>query len=75
MLALGDGIKRPSLGEIRNKSAVRKSIVASKSIKAGEVFTLENLTTKRPGDGISPMRWDEIIGQKALRNYSADDLI
>jgi N,N'-diacetyllegionaminate synthase len=74
-LALGDGIKRPSPSEIRNKSVVRKSLVASRAINAGEVFTPENLTTKRPGSGISPMRWDEFIGQKAPRDFSIDELI
>jgi N,N'-diacetyllegionaminate synthase len=74
-LALGDGIKRPSLSEINNKTAVRKSLVTSQAIKAGEVFTPENLTTKRPGSGISPMRWDDFIGKKALRDFSADELI
>jgi N,N'-diacetyllegionaminate synthase len=74
-LALGDGIKRPTPSEIRNKSAIRKSLVVSNAIKAGELFTPENLTTKRPGSGVSPMRWDEFIGQKALRDFSADELI
>jgi N,N'-diacetyllegionaminate synthase len=74
-LALGDGIKRPTPSEIRNKAAIRKSLVVSHAVKAGELFTPENLTTKRPGSGISPMRWDEFIGQKAQRDFSADDLI
>jgi N,N'-diacetyllegionaminate synthase len=74
-LALGDGIKRPSSSEIKNKSAIRKSLVASQEIKVGEVFTPENLTTKRPGSGVSAMRWDEFIGQKALRDFSVDELI
>ncbi len=73
--ALGDGIKRLTPSEARNKSVVRKSLVASRAIKCGEVFTAENLTTKRPGTGISSMRWDEFIGKKALRDFSADELI
>jgi N,N'-diacetyllegionaminate synthase len=73
--ALGDGIKRPGLSEAKNKPVVRKSLVAAKPILAGEVFTVDNLAAKRPGIGISPMRWDEILGQKATRNYVADEFI
>jgi len=73
--ALGDGIKRPSASEMRNKPISRKSIVAARSIKAGEVFSEENLVVKRPGSGISPMRWDDIIGLTASRNFSEDELI
>lgn len=60
--ALGDGIKRPSASELKNKPIARKSLVAASVIRTGELFTAENVTTKRPGTGISPMRWDEIIG-------------
>ncbi|EMO53383.1 N-acetylneuraminate synthase [Leptospira noguchii] len=74
-LSLGDGIKKPSSSEFKNISIARKSIVAASSIKAGEIFTRENLTTKRPGDGISPMRFDEVIGLKAKRDFSEDELI
>lgn len=74
-VALGDGIKRLTPGEARNKPIARKSLVASRAIKAGEVFTAENLTAKRPGTGISPMRWDEILGRKATRNFDPDELI
>jgi N,N'-diacetyllegionaminate synthase len=74
-VALGDGIKRLTPSEARNKPVVRKSLVASRSIKAGEVFTAENLTTKRPGNGISAMRWDEFLGNKAQRDFAADELI
>ena len=74
-VALGDGIKRLMPSEARNKSVARKSLVACRSIKAGEVFTAENLTTKRPGNGISPMRWDEFLGRKAPRDFAADELI
>ncbi len=71
----GDGIKAPSPSELKNKSIVRKSIVANKEIKKGELFTENNLTVKRPGTGINPMKWYELIGEKAERNYSKDDLI
>ncbi len=74
-VALGDGIKRPSKSEIKNKSIARKSIVAKLPISAGQAFTEENLTVKRPGNGISPMRWDEIIGMIANRNYEKDEMI
>jgi N,N'-diacetyllegionaminate synthase len=73
--ALGSGIKKPSPSELKNKPIVRKSIVAAKGIRKGEVFTEENLTVKRPGKGINPMRWDEIIGQNANKDYKCDDLI
>lgn len=71
----GDGMKRPSASEIKNMEVARKSIVASTSIKEGEIFTTENLTVKRPGTGISPMKWNEILGKTASKNYSTDDLI
>jgi N,N'-diacetyllegionaminate synthase len=74
-VALGDGIKRLTPSEARNKPVARKSLVASRAIKAGEIFTTENLTAKRPGTGISPMRWDEFVGQTAPRNFAADELI
>jgi N,N'-diacetyllegionaminate synthase len=73
--ALGDGIKRLTPSEARNKPVVRKSLVASRAIKAGEVFTTENLTTKRPGTGISPMRWDDVLGKNAIRDFAKDELI
>jgi len=73
--ALGDGIKRLTPSEARNKPVARKSLVASRAIKAGEVFTAKNLTTKRPGNGISAMRWDEFLGNKAQRDFAADELI
>ena len=74
-VALGDGIKRPSNSELKNKPIARKSIVASRDIRAGERFTEENISTKRPGTGLSPMRWDEIIGRIAHRNFSIDEMI
>ncbi len=69
------GIKEPSPSEIKNKDIARKSIVAAKNIRKGELFTENNLTVKRPGNGISPMKWDEVIGQKASKDFDADDLI
>jgi len=73
--ALGDGIKKPTPSELKNKPIARKSIVAARNIQAGEVFTEENLAVKRPGVGISPMRWDEVIGKRAKRNYKIDEII
>lgn len=73
--ALGDGIKRPSKSEIKNIAIARKSIVAGRPIKAGEIFCEDNITIKRPGNGVSPMRWDEVIGATAHKNYLSDDLI
>jgi len=74
-LAMGDGIKKPSTSEMKNMDIARKSIVASKQIKAGETFSENNISVKRPGDGISPMRWYEVIGQTAQKSYEEDDLI
>jgi N,N'-diacetyllegionaminate synthase len=74
-LAMGDGIKKPSKSEMPNKAIVRKSIVAKKAIKKGESLTEENITIKRPGSGINPMRWDEIIETTALKDYKEDELI
>lgn len=74
-IALGDGIKRLTPSEARNRPIVRKSLVASQTIKAGEAFSAENITAKRPGTGISPMRWDEIMGRTAPRDFVADELI
>lgn len=71
----GDGLKKPSASEMKNIEIARKSIVASTSISEGEIFTQENLTIKRPGTGISPMEWDEVIGKVASKDYSTDDLI
>lgn len=74
-LALGNGIKQASDSEKENRDIVRKSIVAASSIKKGEKYTEENLTVKRPGIGISPMRWDEVIGKTAGRDYETDEMI
>lgn len=73
--ALGNGVKKVSPSEMENKNIARKSIIAKCSIQKGEVFTEENLTTKRPGNGISPMKWYEILGKKATRDFSEDELI
>jgi len=74
-IALGSSQKKPSQSETPNIEIARKSIVAAKNIKIGDVFSEENLTTKRPAKGLSPMKWHDIIGTKAKQNYSLDDLI
>lgn len=71
----GDGSKHVSESEKKNIAIARKSIVAACDIKAGDVFTEQNLTVKRPGNGISPMRWEEVLGQEAKRNFAEDELI
>ena len=73
--ALGDGNKKPTGAELRNSQVARKSIVAGRRIAKGEIFTAENLAVKRPGTGISPMRWDSVIGTIAQRDYAEDDMI
>lgn len=73
--ALGSPVKAPSPSELRNKPIARRSLVASRAIKAGEAFTAENVVTKRPGTGISPMRWDEVIGRAATRDFEPDEFI
>lgn len=74
-LALGNGIKKPSPSEQPNIAVARKSIVAKRAIKKGECFSEDNLAVKRPGNGLSPMRWDEVIGSQATKDYHEDDLI
>jgi N,N'-diacetyllegionaminate synthase len=74
-LALGNGIKKPSKSESKNISIARKSIVAKVDIKKGEIFSTNNLAVKRPANGINPMRWDEIIGTVATKDYKEDELI
>ena len=74
-LAFGDGQKKITPSELQNKKVARKSIVASKKIFKGETFNINNITTKRPESGISPLLWDKIIGKKANKNYDFDDLI
>ena len=74
-IALGDGIKRLTASERRNWPVVRKSLVAKQAIVAGEVFSTDNITSKRPGSGICPMRWDEVMGRTAPRDFSTDEMI
>lgn len=73
--AMGDGVKRPTASERDNMPVARKSIVAACDIAAGDALSPDNLTVKRPGTGISPMRWDEIVGRVATRAYAPDELI
>lgn len=73
--AMGNGIKVPSESEKANMTIVRKSIIAADSIKAGDILTEKNLTTKRPGTGINPMKWNEVLGTKAVRDFDEDELI
>ena len=73
--AIGSPEKKPSESEKENISIVRKSIVASRTIKAGDKFTTDNLTVKRPGTGISPMKWYDVLGQTAKKDYVEDELI
>ncbi len=74
-LAMGSYDKKPTRSERKNRDIARKSIIAAKKIKKGEIFTEDNLTTKRPGNGISPMKWNEVIGMVSPRDFEEDDLI
>ena len=74
-LAMGNGKKEPSPSEKKNKGVARKSLVAARPIKKGELYSPENLTTKRPGDGISPMRYYDLIGKPSNRDYEEDEKI
>ena len=74
-IALGSSVKKPTKSEKPNMEVARKSIVAKKAIKKGEILTKENLAVKRPGSGISPMRWNEVIGTIAKKDYEVDELI
>ncbi len=74
-VAFGSSIKKPSNSERKNITAIRKSIVALKNIKKGEIFSEENITTKRPATGISPMQWDKVIGKTAQRDFKKDRAI
>ncbi|MCK5564034.1 MAG: N-acetylneuraminate synthase [Planctomycetes bacterium] len=71
----GDGVKKPSASELDNKQIARKSIVAKKNIKEGETFSPDNITAKRPGSGISPMEWDNVIGKIAKRDFQEDEIV
>jgi N-acetylneuraminate synthase len=73
--AMGNSFKIPTTNEIKNSQIVRKSLVAARNIKKGEVFSEDNLTCKRPGDGISPMNFWDVIGKVATRSFLADELI
>jgi N,N'-diacetyllegionaminate synthase len=73
--SLGDGVKRPSAGELLNRSAARKSLVAACAIHKGEPFTAANIAVKRPGTGLSPMHFDEVLGRGAPRDFVADEMI
>jgi len=73
--AMGSGVKAVSASEAKNKPIARKSIVAARAIRKGEILSEENLTTKRPGNGINPMRWNEVLGTKAVRDFEPDELI
>lgn len=73
--AIGDGVKKVSASEMKNKDIARKSIIAKTAIRSGEVFSEENITTKRPGSGINPMRWFELLGKTAKHDYEEDYLI
>jgi N,N'-diacetyllegionaminate synthase len=73
--AIGNGVKQPSQAEKKNITIARKSIVAACDIKKGEVFTENNLTAKRPGNGISPMQWNNVLGKVAKRDFSEDEII
>ena len=74
-LAMGSFEKQPSEAELRNRNVARKSIVAKRHIACGEELTEENITTKRPGNGIDPMMWPEVLGTKAIRDFEEDELI
>jgi len=74
-LAIGDGIKKISKSEMQNIKIIRKSIVAKTKIKKGEVLNEKNIIVKRPGNGISPMKWDDVLGTKATKDYNEDELI
>jgi N,N'-diacetyllegionaminate synthase len=74
-VALGNGIKAPTVSELENINVIRKSIVAKIHIKKGDIFSEENLTTKRPLGGISPMKWDSVVGQIAKRDYKSNEMI
>lgn len=73
--AMGDGVKRPAPSEMKNRDIARRSLVASSAIRAGQLFSAENLTAKRPGNGVSPFEYWNYLGQPASRNYEADERI
>ncbi|NOQ50674.1 MAG: N-acetylneuraminate synthase [Desulfuromonadaceae bacterium] len=73
--AMGNGIKKPTLSEMKNRPIARKSIVARRQIKQGELFSNDNLTVKRPATGISPMEWDRVVGTPASKDFQGDEAI
>ena len=73
--ALGDGVKAPTETELLNRPLVRRRVVAACPIAKGEAFTERNLTVKRPGEGVSPMRWHDLLGTTATQDYAPDDPI
>lgn len=73
--ALGNGIKKPTASELKNRDIVRRSIVAKEAINEGDILSEDNMTVKRPGNGISPMEWENVLGEKAKKSYKKDDLI
>ena len=73
--SLGSEVKAPTNGELKNRIESRKSILARKIIKKGEIYSESNLIVKRPGDGLSPMLWDRMMGQIANRDYMPDEKI
>ena len=72
---MGNAIKRPSASEEKNKPVARKSLVAARPIRAGEAFSPENIAVKRPGTGLSPMRWNQVMGKPAQRDFAPDEMI
>jgi N,N'-diacetyllegionaminate synthase len=73
--SIGSEVKAPTASEIKNMATARKSIVAGENIKKGELLSVDNVVVKRPGGGISPMHWDRLIGEIAVRDYLADEMI
>ena len=74
-ILLGKHLKKPTISELKNKKFVRKSIVAKKNIKKGEIFSEYNVVCKRPEGGISPIRWNKVVGKKSKKNFKTDDFI
>jgi len=73
--ALGSGIKKPSPSEFKNRQIARKSVVAARNIRRGEILDGDNLAIKRPANGLSPMAWDTILGRRAKRDFAEDEPI
>ena len=73
--ALGDGVKQVTTSELKNRPVARKSIVAALPIRKGQIFSETNLVAKRPGTGLSPMLWDQVVGRSAPRDFAPDELV